>query len=109
MTSLESRDLADAFAGGEVGGQARRFVDGGGGRDAVVIRSASRRDVYLGYVTAPMSGRSRRLPMTQRLTSALKAARRLRSDRVLCLPDAAPITRDRVIKAIRGMSVRISG
>ena len=39
--------------------------------------------------------------MTQRLTSALKASRHLRSERVFCLPDGAPITRDRVIKAIR--------
>jgi site-specific recombinase XerD len=46
--------------------------------------------------------------MTQRLTSALKAARHLRSARVLCLPDGAPITRDRVIKAIRG-SQRMAG
>ena len=40
--------------------------------------------------------------MTQRLTAALKAARHLRSDRVLRLADGAPITRDGVIKAIRG-------
>ena len=46
--------------------------------------------------------------MTQRLTAALKAARHLRSDRVLCLPDGSPITRDRVIKAIRGAQ-RVAG
>ena len=46
--------------------------------------------------------------MTQRLTAALKAARHLRSDRVLCLADGAPITRDRVIKAIRGAQ-RVAG
>jgi site-specific recombinase XerD len=46
--------------------------------------------------------------MTQRLTAALKAARHLRSDRVLCLPDGSPITRDRVIKAVRGAQ-RIAG
>ena len=40
--------------------------------------------------------------MTQRLTSALKASRHLRSARVLCLPDGTPTTRNRVIKAIRG-------
>jgi site-specific recombinase XerD len=39
--------------------------------------------------------------MTQRLTSALKASRHLRSARVLCLPDGTASTRDRVIKAVR--------
>jgi site-specific recombinase XerD len=38
----------------------------------------------------------------------LKAFRHLRSERVFCLPDAAPITRDRVIKAIRG-GQRVAG
>ena len=46
--------------------------------------------------------------MTQRLTAALKAARHLRSERVLCLPDGSPITRDRVIKAVRGAQ-RVAG
>jgi len=46
--------------------------------------------------------------MTQRLTAALKAARHLRSDQVLCLADGAPITRDRVIKPIRGAH-RVAG
>src|SRR5580704_12875135 len=46
--------------------------------------------------------------MTQRLTSALKASRHLRSARVFCLPDSRPITRDRVIKAIRA-SQRVAG
>jgi len=44
------------------------------------------------------------LPMTQRLTAALKAAQHLRSDRVLCLADGAPITRDRVIKPSGALS-----
>ena len=30
--------------------------------------------------------------MTQRLTSALRTSRHLRSERVLCLPDGTPIT-----------------
>lgn len=56
----------------------------------------------------PKGGRSRRLPMPQRLTSALKACRHLRSTRVLCLPDGTPITRDQVIKGIRGAQ-RVAG
>ena len=66
------------------------------------------RSDWCGHVTVPKGGRSRRLPMTQRLTSALKACRHLRSERVLCLPDGTPITRDRVIKAIRGAQ-RLAG
>ena len=71
-------------------------------------RLTVQRSDWCGHVTVPKRGRSRRLPMTQRLTSALKAARHLRSARVLCLPDGTPITRDRVIKAIRG-SQRVAG
>ncbi len=71
-------------------------------------RLTVQRSEWLGHVTVPKGGRSRQLPMTQRLTAALKAARHLRSDRVLCLADGAPITRDRVIKAIRGAQ-RIAG
>jgi len=69
--------------------------------DLSARRLTVQRSDWLGHVTAPKSGRLRRLPMTQRLTQALKQARHLRSDRVLCLPDGSPITRDRVIKAIR--------
>ena len=71
-------------------------------------RLTVQRSEWLGHVTVPKGGRSRRLPMTQRLTAALKAARHLRSDQVLCLADGAPITRDRVIKPIRGAQ-RVAG
>src|SRR4029079_10675892 len=67
-------------------------------------RLTVQRSDWLGHVTVPKGGRSRRLPMTQRLTAALKAARHLRSDRVLCLIDGSAMTRDRVIKAIRALS-----
>jgi len=66
------------------------------------------RSEWLGHVTVPKGGRSRQLPMTQRLTAALKAARHLRSDRVLCLADGSSITRDRVIKVIRSAQ-RVAG
>jgi integrase len=67
-------------------------------------RLTVQRAEWLGHVTVPKGGRSRRLPMTQRLTAALKAAQHLRSDRVLCLADGAPITRDRVIKPSGALS-----
>jgi integrase len=49
------------------------------------------RSDWFGHITVPKGGRSRQLPMTQRLTAALKTARHLRGERVLCLPDGAPI------------------
>jgi integrase len=76
--------------------------------DLAARRLTVQRSEWLGHVTVPKGGRSRRLPMTQRLTAALKATRHLRSDRVLCLPDGSSITRDRVIKAVRGAQ-RVAG
>jgi integrase len=70
--------------------------------DLAARRLTVERSDWLGHVTTPKGGRSRQLPMTQRLTAALKAARHLRGERLLCLPDGSPITRDRVIKAVRG-------
>jgi integrase len=69
--------------------------------DLQARRVTVQRSDWLGHVTVPKGGRSRQLPMTQRLTAALKSARHLRSDRVLCVSGGAPITRDRVIKAVR--------
>ena len=63
---------------------------------------------WRGHVTVPKGGRSRCLPMTQRLTAALKARRHLRSHRVLCVSANAPVTRDQVIKGIRGAQ-RVAG
>jgi integrase len=71
-------------------------------------RLTVQRSDWLGHVTVPKGGRSRQLPMTQRLTAALKAAKHLRSERVLGLPNGSPITRDRVIKAVRGAQ-RVAG
>lgn len=71
-------------------------------------RLTVQRSDWQGHVTVPKGGRSRQLPMTQRLTAALKAFRHLRSDRVLCLPDGSSMTRDRVIKAVRGAQ-RLAG
>jgi integrase len=76
--------------------------------DPTARRLTVQRSDWLGHVTVPKGGRSRQLPMTQRLTAALKAGRHLRSDRVLCLTDGSPMTRDRVIKAVRGAQ-RVAG
>ena len=70
--------------------------------DLAARRLTVERSDWLGHVTVPKGGRSRQLPMTQRLTAAVKTVRHLRDERVLCLPDGSPVTRDRVIKAVRG-------
>jgi integrase len=64
------------------------------------------RSDWLGHVTSTKGGRSRGVPMTERLTTALKAHRHLRSTRVLCSAGGTPFTRDQVIKAIRGSQRR---
>jgi integrase len=104
---------ADAYLmvllGGDAGLRLGEIVAlGWGDVDLPARRLTVQRSDWCGHVTVPKGGRSRRLPMTQRLTSALKAFRHLRSDRVLCLPDGTPITRDRVIKAIRSAQ-RVAG
>jgi integrase len=70
--------------------------------DLLARRLTVERSDWRGHATAPKGGRSRRLPLTQHLASALRAYRHLRSERVLCASDGTPITRDQVIKAIRG-------
>lgn len=59
------------------------------------------RSDWCGQVGVPKGGRSRRIPLTLRLATALKAFRHLRAARVFCLADGGPTTRDRVIKALR--------
>jgi integrase len=51
------------------------------------------RSDWEGQVTSPKGGRSRVVPMTDRLCNALKAHRHLRSARVLCRSDGRPLTR----------------
>ncbi len=63
-------------------------------------RLTVQRSEWLRHVTVPKGGRSRQ--------AALGGGRHLRSDRVLCLEDGSSITRDRVIKAIRGAQ-RVAG
>jgi integrase len=52
-----------------------------------------RQSDWKGQVTAPKSGRVRYVPMTERLASALKEYRHLRSQRVLSKDDGTPLTR----------------
>lgn len=60
------------------------------------------RSDWKGHVTTPKSGRPRILPMTTRLTKALRAHRHLRSPRALCLEDGSCLTQ----KVVRGLILR---
>ena len=51
------------------------------------------RSDWNGQITTPKGGRIRFVPLTVRLTAALRDHRHLRSPRVLCQPDGAPFTR----------------
>ncbi|MFQ5743916.1 MAG: tyrosine-type recombinase/integrase, partial [Acidobacteriota bacterium] len=59
------------------------------------------RSEWRGKVTLPKGGRPRRVPMTARLTEALRAHRHLRSGRVLCHADGQPLTQKDVQALVR--------
>jgi integrase len=52
------------------------------------------RSDWKGHVTVPKGGRLRYVPLTVRLTGALREHRHLRSDRVLCQADGSPMSAD---------------
>ena len=59
------------------------------------------RSEWRGHVTDPKGGRLRHVPMTTRLTTALREHRHLRSPRVLCQGNGAPLTQDIVGEHVR--------
>jgi integrase len=71
------------------------------------------RSEWKGHVTLPKGGRSRVVPMTVRLASALAAHRHLRGPRVLCRKDGHPLTqknvRDFVQRAARRSFAKSDG
>ena len=68
---------------------------------------------WRGHVTAPKGGRLRYVPMTTRLTAALREHRHLRSSRVLCNGDGSALKQDavgdHVRRAGRRANVSVSG
>ena len=57
---------------------------------------AVRRSDWKGHVTVPKGGRVRYVPLTVRLTAALREHRHLRGARVLCEPTGEPLTQKMV-------------
>jgi integrase len=67
-----------------------------------------RRSDWNGQVTSPKGGRSRYVPLTQRLAEGLREHRHLRSSRVLCQDDGAPLTRPMIQNRMK-LAARRSG
>ncbi len=59
------------------------------------------RSNWRGIITSPKGGRSRRVPMTKRLASALQRHRHLRSNLVLCHADGSPLNEKDVQRLVR--------
>lgn len=64
------------------------------------------RSDWNGQVTMPKGGRLRYVPLTVRLTNALREHRHLKSSRVLCQSDGTPFTRQQVQYRIKRASRR---
>jgi integrase len=71
------------------------------------------RSDWKGHVTVPKGGRLRYVPLTIRLTTALREHRQLRGERVLCQSDASPMSADivkhHVERAARRAQIAQSG
>jgi hypothetical protein len=65
-----------------------------------------RRSDWNGHVTTPKSGRPCRVPLTRRLTTALRDHRHLRTSRVLCRDNTEPLTRQMVQSRVKRASRR---
>jgi integrase len=64
------------------------------------------RSEWKGHVTTPKGGRLRYVPLTRRLTDALRAARHLRGARVLCDGEGKSLTQKVVQVVVRRVAVR---
>ncbi|MEO5823014.1 MAG: tyrosine-type recombinase/integrase, partial [Vicinamibacteraceae bacterium] len=64
------------------------------------------RSEWQGHVTAPKSGRLRYVPLTKRLTEALRETRHLRGPRVLCEKNGQPLTQKVVQVMMRRVAKR---
>ncbi len=67
-----------------------------------------RRSEWRGHVTEPKGGRSRRIPLTGRLTKALKTHAHLRGPRVVCQDDGRPLTQ-KVVQGLVHRAARKAG
>jgi len=100
--SIDSRTYLIALLGGEGGMRAGEIValewaDIDLERRQINIRHSD----WRGQLTSPKNGRGRFVAMTERVATALRKHRHLRSSRVLCLDDGKPITRQGAWSRVR--------
>ena len=100
--SIDWRTYVIALLGGEGGMRAGEIValewaDIDLERRQISIRHSD----WRGQLTSPKSGRGRFVAMTERVATALRKQRHLRSPRVLCLDDGKPITRQGAWSRVR--------
>jgi len=69
--------------------------------DLVAGMLTVRKSSWRGVVGTPKSGKDRKVPLTARLTSALKAHRHLRGELVFCHQDGRPFTQSAIEAALR--------
>ena len=91
--SIDWRTYVIALLGGEGGLRVGRIValewtDIDLERRQISVRHSD----WKGQLTSPKNGRGRFVAMTERVATALRRHRHLRSSRVLCLDDGKPIT-----------------
>lgn len=99
---IDQRTYLVALLGGEAGlrcGEmiALEWADVDLGKRQLCVRHSD----WNGQVTTPKGGRLRHVPMTVRLTAALREHRHLRSSRVLCQEDGRPLTRQMIQNRMR--------
>lgn len=100
--SIDSRTYLIALLGGEGGLRVGEIValewsDIDLERRQISVRHSD----WRGQLTTPKSGRGRFVGMTERVASALRKHRHLRSSRVLCKDDGQPITRQGAWSRVR--------
>jgi integrase len=69
--------------------------------DLVAGALTIRRSSWKGVIGTPKSGRERKVPLTTRLKTALKAHRHLKSELVFCHADGRPFTQSAIEAALR--------
>ena len=100
--SIDWRTYVIALLGGEGGMRvgeivALEWADIDLERRQISIRHSD----WRGQLTSPKNGRGRFVAMTERVATALRKHRHLRSPRVLCLDDGKPITRQGAWSRVR--------
>jgi len=81
--------------------------------DLALRQLCVRQSEWRGHVNVPKGGRIRHVPLTGRLTAALRSLRHMRGPRVVCQTDGVPLTqwmvRDFVERAARRAGLATSG